>query len=219
MYLFQLSMYAPSNNGAGYDNGVDGDTSGFVLDTLASWCPASAPGATLFKNMDRTVDELLGGIRLTASECVGLNILQRIEKLAVVARSRYGWTDAKKIAYVHTTRFNEASQLLQRTDVREAGYKATDSGKTKYGYKYIELTCIGADVRLEECPMFDPDVCWMTDPEDWTLHSAHGIPAVMDDDGLKWIRDPNTDSYALQYTGYASLRTTNPTNLARCPLN
>jgi hypothetical protein len=219
MYLFMLSVYAPSNGGAGYDAGVDGDTSGFVLDNLASWCPESAPSSTLFKGMDRTVDEVLGGIRLTASEVVGLNILQRIEKLAVVARSRYGWTDATKKAYVHTIRFNEASQLLQRTDIREAGYRVTDSGKTKYGYKYIEVQCIGADIRLEECPMFDPDVCWMTDPEDWTLHSAHGIPAVMDDDGLKWIRDPNTDSYALQYTGYASLRTTNPTNLARCPLN
>jgi hypothetical protein len=219
MYLFQLDMYAPSNLGAGNDNGVDGDTSGFVLDTLASWCPASAPGATLFKNMDRTVDEVLGGVRLTASECSGLNILQRIEKLAVVARSRYGWTDAKKVAYIHTTRFNEASQLLQRTDVREAGYKVTDQGKTKYGYKYIELTCVGADVRLEEGPMFDPDVCWMTDPEDWTLHSAAGIPAVMDDDGLRWIRDPNNDTYALQYTGYGSLRTENPSSLARCPLN
>jgi hypothetical protein len=219
MYLFQLSMYAPSNGGAGNDNGVDGDTSGFVLDTLASWCPATAPGATLFKNMDRTVDEVLGGIRLTASEVAGLNILQRIEKLAVVAVSRYGWTDAKKIAYVHTTRFNEASQLLQRTDIREAGYRVSDQGKTKYGYKYIELTCVGADIRLEEGPMFDPDICWMTDPEDWTLHSAAGIPAVMQDDGLRWIRDPNTDTYALQYTGYASLRTTNPTSLARCPLN
>lgn len=219
IYLFMLDMYAPANGGAGTDGGVDGDTSGFVLDTLASWCPASPPSATLFKNMDRTVDEVLGGIRLTASEVAGLNILQRIEKLAVVARSRYGWNDAKKIAYVHTTRFNEASQLLQRTDVREAGYRVTDQGKTKYGYKYIELTCVGADVRLEEGPMFDPDICWMTDPEDWTLHSAAGIPAVMDDDGLRWIRDPQTDTYALQYTGYGSLRTENPTSLARCPLN
>jgi hypothetical protein len=33
------------------------------------------------------------------------------------------------------------------------------------------------------------------------------------------VRDPNTDTYALQYTGYASLRTRNPTSLARCPLN
>lgn len=219
MSFFMLGMYAPANLGAGNDNGVDGDTSGFVLDTLASWNPSSAPSATLFKNMDRTVDEVLAGIRLTASEVAGLNILQRIEKLAIVAVSRYGWTDAKKCAYVHTTRFNEASQLLQRTDVREAGYKVTDQGKTKYGYKYIELTCVGADIRLEEGPMFDPDICWMTDPEDWTLHSAAGIPSVMDDDGLKWVRDPNTDTYALQYTGYGSLRTENPASLARCPLN
>lgn len=220
MSFFQLGVYAPSNGGAGIDAGVDGATSGFVIDTLTSWCPATAPSATTFKNMDRTVDELLGGVRLLAAEVVNLNILQRLEKLAVVGRSRYGWSRGKKLtAYVHTTRFNEANQLLQRTDVRQAGYSISDSGKGKTGYKYIEITGISADIRLEEGPMFDPDVAWMTDPSDWNLHSAHGLPAIMDDDGLKWVRDPNTDSFALQYTGYGSLRTQDPKCLARCPLN
>lgn len=220
MFFFILGMYAPANLGAGNDNGVDGDTSGFLLDTLSSWCPAAAPGATAFKSMDRTVDEKLGGLRLTAGEVATLNILQRVELLAVTGVSRYGWTDQTKCAYVHTKRFNEASQLLQRTDIREAGFNVTDQGKTKYGYKYIELTCTGGmSIRLEAGPMFDPDILWMTDPSDWTLHSAHGYPAVIDDDGLKWVRDPNTDSFVLQYSGYGSLRTTNPSQLARCPLN
>lgn len=220
MFFFMLGVYAPANLGAGNDNGTDGNTSGFVIDTLTSWCPATAPGATAFKNMDRTVDERLGGVRLLAAEVVNLNILQRIEKLAVVAKSRYGWdNETTKCAYVHTTRFNEASQLLQRTEVREAGYSVTNQGKTKYGYKYIELTCVAGDFRIEEGPMFDPDICWMTDPSEWNLHSAHGIPAVIDDDGLRWVRDPNTDTYVLQYSGYASLRTRNTAGIARCPLN
>jgi hypothetical protein len=220
MYFFMLGIYAPANGGAGNDNGVDGSTSGFVLDTLDSWCNATAPSATLFKNMDRTFDELLGGIRLLAAEVVNLNILQRIEKLALVARSRFGWKKGTKtVAYVHTSRFAEASQLLQRTDVRQAGYNVSESGKGKAGYNYIVITTTAIEVRLEEGPMFEPDVCWMTNVDDWTLHSAHGLPAIMDDDGLKWIRDPNTDSYALQYTGYGSLRTENPKALARCPLN
>ncbi len=220
MFFFMLGVYAPANLGAGNDNGVDGSTSGFVLDTLDSWCNATAPSATLFKNMDRTFDETLGGIRLLAAEVVNLNILQRIEKLAVVARSRFGWKKGTKtVAYVHTVRFNEASQLLQRTDVRQAGYNVSESGKGKAGYNYIVITTTAVEVRLEEGPLFDPDVCWMTNVDDWTLHSAAGLPAVMDDDGLKWIRDPNTDSYALQYTGYGSLRTENPKALARCPLN
>lgn len=219
MFLFLLGVYAPANLGAGNDNGVDGATSGFVLDTFTSWAPAAAPGATLFKNMDRTVDERLGGVRLLAAEVAGLNILQRIEKLAITARSRFGWNDAKKTAYVHTTRFNEASQLLQRTDVREAGYSASSQGKTQYGYKWIELTCVTGDFRLVEGPMFDPDICWLTDTSDWELHSAAGLPSVIDDDGLKWIRDPSTDTYVLQYSGYGSLRTRNPSGIARCPLN
>lgn len=220
MFLFMVGIYAPTNGGAGNDNGVDGAASGFVLDTLDSWCNATAPSATLFKNMDRTFDELLGGIRLLAAEVVNLNILQRIEKLAIVARARFGWKrGTKTVAYVHTTRFGEASQLLQRTDVRQAGYSVTEQGKGRQGYNYIVITTTAVEVRLQEGPSFDPDVCWMTNVDDWTLHSAHGLPAIMDDDGLKWVRDPNTDSYALQYTGYGSLRTENPKALARCPLN
>ena len=218
MFFFISGVYAPANLGAGNDNGVDGDTSGFLLDTFNSWCPSTAPGATLFKNMDRTVDERLGGIRLTAAEVAGLNILQRIEKLAITARSRFFWDGETKRAYVHTTRFNEASQLMQRSDVREV-FSVKKQGETQYGYKFIQLTCVTGDFEICEGPMFDPDVCWMTDTADWELHSAAGFPAVIDDDGLKWIRDPNTDTYVLQYSGYGSLRTSNPTKLARCPLN
>ncbi len=220
MYFFMLGVYAPSNGGAGVDGGVDGSTSGFVLDTFDSWCNETAPSSALFKNMDRTFDELLGGIRLLAAEVVNLNILQRIEKLAIVARSRFGWKKGTQcVAYVHTTRFAEASQLLQRTDVRQRGYTVTESGKSSTGYNFIVITTTAVEVKLQEGPAFDPDVCWMTNVDDWNLHSAHGLPAIMDDDGLKWVRDPNTDSYALQYTGYGSLRTENPKALARCPLN
>jgi len=197
---------------------VDGDTSGFLLDTFTSWNPATAPSATLFKNMDRTVDERLSGIRLLAAEVVGLNILQRIEKLAVLARSRFFWDGVTSCAYVHTSRYNEISQLMQRSDVREV-YQQKQKGETAYGYKYVELTCVTGTFMIKEGPMFDPDICWMTDTADWELHSAAGFPAVIDDDGLKWIRDPNTDTYVLQYSGYGSLRTRNPSKLARCPLN
>lgn len=220
MFFFILGVYAPGNGGAGNDNGVDGATSGFLLDTFDSWCNATAPSATLFKNMDRTFDELLGGVRLTAAEVVNLNILQRLEKLAIVARSRFGWKRGTKVnAYVHTVRFGEASQLLQRTDVRQAGYNVTESGKGKAGYNYIVITTTAVEIKLQESPMVDPDIAWMTDLSKWNLHSAHGLPAIMDDDGLKWVRDPNTDSYALQYTGYGSLRSEDPKGLARCPLN
>lgn len=220
MFFFIVGMYAPANGGAGIDAGVDGVTSGFVLDTLTSWCPAAAPGATLFKTMDRTVEERLGGVRLLAAEVASLNTLQRIEKLAVLGRSRFGWGNESKVcAYIHTTRFNECSQLLQRTDTRDAGYRVNESGKGRMGYKYIEISCVSGDFRIEEGPMLDPDICWMLDTSDWELHSAAGWPSVIDDDKLRWIRDPNTDTFVLQYSGYGSLRTRKPNRLARCPLN
>lgn len=217
MYFFVYeTWYGTGGVGGGQDNGVD---RGFAIDTLDSWVPSAAPSATLFKTMDRTVDDLLGGIRLSAGEVANLNIAQRIEALAVLGRSRYGWNDAKKIAYVHTITFNKLSQLLQRADVRQAGYGMKDAGKGEYGYKYIEMTSIGADVRVEECPVADPFTVWMLDPDDWELHSDAGFPSVMDEDGLRWVRDRSNDTFALQYTSYHSLYTKNPARTARCPAN
>lgn len=194
-----------------------------MFDSIESWNPASGSVtlSTPFKTMNRATEDLLAGITLDSTDVANLNILQRIEKLAVVGRSRGGWKRDRMVnAYVHTVRFNEAAQLLRREDVRQAGYHMTNSGKAETGYKFIELTCIGADIRLEECPLYDPNICRMMNPEDWNIHSSHGFPQVVSDiDGLRWIRDKDNDTYVLQYSAYPSIRTRNPAMTAQCPLN
>ena len=223
LYVFLNGVYAPSNGGAGIDGGTDGDESGFVLDTIESWNPAagSVSLSAPFKTMVRSTNDLMAGITLTAAEVANLNILQRIEKLAVVGRSRGRWPRNRMVnAYVQTIRFNEAAQLIKREDMRMAGFALKDQGKAKTGYNYIVITCIGGEIRLEECPLYEPDVCRMLNPDDGNIHSAAGFPNVVGDiDGLKWIRDPDTDQYVLQYSAHASLRFRNPGMLAQCPLD
>jgi hypothetical protein len=222
LFFFMYETYAPSNGGAGHDNQSDGDTSGFVFDTIESWNPSDRTGlATPFKTMVRSTEELLAGVVLSPTEVANLNILERIELLAVTGRSRAGWKkDSTIVAYVHTTRFNEAAQLLRTEDMRNRGFHMKDSGKAETGYKYIEITCIGADVRLEECPLYDTRICRMLNAEDWEIHSSHGFPQVVSDiDGLRWIRDKDNDTYVLQYSAYPSIRTRNPAMSAQCPLD
>ncbi len=216
MYAFISGTWFGSNGGGGTDGGTN---EGFVIDTIDSWVPAAAPAATAFKTMDRTIDEVLGGVRLTASEVATLNMAQRLELLAVTGRSRFGWDDTSGYrAYVHTTRFNELNQLLQRTDMRTAGYSGTQS-KSSYGYNVISMCSIGANVEVVDAPFMDPTFAWMLNPKNWLLHSSAGWPAVMDDDGLKFIRKSTLDAYSLQYTGYGSFRTDDPSKTGRVPLN
>jgi hypothetical protein len=221
LYLFVHGTYAPANGGAGIDGGTDGDDSGFVWDTIESWNPASAPSATAFKTMDRTVEDLLGGGRLSAAQVANLNILQRIEKLAVLMRSRAGWDRNRMVlALVHTVRFHEATNLVRSEDMRQRGFRLKDEGKASTGYNYIEITCIGGEIRLEECPMYDPTICRMMDPDDWEIMSAGGFPEVVTEiDGLRWIRNPDNDTYRLQYSAYPGVRTRNPSTTAQCPLD
>lgn len=215
MSAFINGTWYGASGGGGTDPGTN---EGFVIDTIDSWVPASAPSNTAFKTMDRTVDEVLGGVRLTAAEVATLNTAQRLELLAVTGRSRFGWDDESGYrAYVHTTRFNEVNQLLQRTDMRSAGYNGTQS-KTSYGYNVINMTSIGANVEIVDAPFMDPQFAWMLNPKNWLLHSSAGWPSVMDDDGLKFIRKTTLDAYSLQYTGYGSFRTDNPSMTGRCPL-
>ena len=221
LHIFMYETYAPANGGAGIDAGVDGDTSGFVFDTIESWNPAAGVTATPFKTMIRTTEDLLGGLFLSDPEVANLNILQRLAKLAVLGRSRAGWKQGRAVhAYVHTTQFHAATTLLQREDVRQAGYRMGNAGKAETGYDWVEIICIGAKIVLEECPMYDPTICRMTNPEDWNIHSSHGFPQVVSDiDGLKWIRDKDNDTYVLQYSAYPSIRTRNPAMTAQCPLD
>ena len=216
MYFFIYESHYPSNGGAGTDGGVN---QGFIIDTLDSWVPETTPSATPFKNMVRTQDELLSGVRLTAAEVATLNIAQRLELLAVTGRSRYGWEDDGNMkCYLHTTRFHELNQLLQRTDMRAQGFSGT-AEKTQFGYRIIKMCSVGANVEVVDCPLMDPDYCWMTNPNLWTLHSSAGWPSVMDEDGLRFVRKSTQDAYSLQYTGYGSLRTEDPSKTGRCPLN
>jgi hypothetical protein len=104
--------------------------------------------------------------------------------------------------------------------MRKVGFNETGSGKGKTGYKYVEITCIGGDIRLMECPMYEVNICRMLDPKDWEIQSAGGFPQVVSDiDGLRWIRDPDTDSYVLQYSAFVSIRPTKLQTTAQCPLN
>lgn len=216
MSAFISGTWFGTVGGGGADNGTN---EGFVIDTIDSWVPAAAPSSAAFKTMDRTIDEVLGGVRLTAAEVATLNMAQRLELLAVTGRSRFGWDDTSGYrAYVHTTRFNELNQLLQRTDMRSAGYSGTQS-KSSYGYNVISMCSIGANVEVVDAPFMDPTFGWMLNPKNWLLHSSAGWPAVMDDDGLKFIRKTTLDAYSLQYTGYGSFRTDDPSKTGRVPLN
>jgi hypothetical protein len=214
MYFFIYEMWKGSNGGAGVDAGVN---QGFVIDTISSWVPAAAPSATPFKNMVRTDDELLGGVRATATEVATLNSAQRIEYICIQGRSRFGWDNESDMeAMVHTSRFNEINQLLQRTDMRQMGFAGTMS-KTSYGYNVITMTSIGCNVTIVDNPMQDPDFAWVISAKNWELASSAGWPNVVNKDGLRFIRKYNVDGLSLQYTGYGSLRTTDPSKTARVP--
>lgn len=221
LYLFIDGMFAPGNGGSGIDSGTDGDEGGFIFDTIESWNPAAAPTSAPFKTMNRTVDDRLGGVRLTAAEVANLNNLQRVEKLAVVGRSRGGWDRNRMVlALVHTVTFHGITQLLRTDEMRQRGFRIKDEGKASTGYNYVEIVCIGGEIRLEECPLYEPTICRMLDPDDWEIMSAGGFPEVVQEqDGLKWIRDPDTDSYVLQYSAYPGIRTRNPGRTAQCPMN
>lgn len=217
MFFFIVGTHFPANGGGGIDGGTNRN---FVIDTLDSWVPATTGELSAnFKNMDQTADEVLGGVRLTTGQVATLDLLERIELLATTGRSRFGWRDDGGVkCYVHTTRFNEMNQLLQRTDVRNRGYSGA-SEMTKYGYRHIMLASRACNIEVCDSPMADENTAWVLRPSAWNLHSSAGWPSVVNEDGLRFSRNPTSDSFSLQYTGYGSLRTEDPSKTGRAPLN
>jgi hypothetical protein len=216
IYYFLVDTWFGGTGGGGTDGGVN---EGFLIDTLDSWVPETAPDSTPFKTMNRAFDEVLSGVRLGSTEVQSLNIAQRLELLAVTGRSRFGWNDDGSFkCYLHTTQFNKLNQLLQRQDMRQAGFSGKLE-KASWGYNVIQMTSIGANVEVVDMPLMDPNNAWMTDPKSWLLHSSAGWPSVMDDDGLRLVRKQSLDAYSLQYTGYGSFRTEDPSKTGRVPLD
>ena len=165
-----------------------------VMAGLEAWVPASAPSATSFFGVDRSVDSRLGGLRLDASS-------MPIEEALIEAESIVA-TNGGKLThfFLNPKRYAELCKSLQ------GKFQYVDVTRGNVSLRAIEVNGqMGAVTVVPDtnCPYnrgFGLDIkTWKT----YTMNG--GVAKVLDQDGLKIRAHATKDSYVVRVGFYGNL--------------
>jgi len=173
---------------------VEGDYDA-KLSGLRAWLPDSAPSSTAFFGVDRTADATrLGGIRYDGSS-------EPIEEALVSAASRVaregGRPDYVFMSYAKFADLEKAlGSKVQYVDQRV---------NAEIGFRGILVHGPRGPIRVipdQNCPS---DRAFMLQMNVWKLYSLGKAPKILDQDGLKMLRDSSADSVEVRVGYYAQI--------------
>jgi hypothetical protein len=158
------------------------------------WIPPVAPvaGDNHF-GVDRSVDTVrLAGIRYAGN---GGNKEETLIDAAELA-GREGAEDLT--AFINN---------LDRADIikslgSKAVYEPTSSTDGDIGYRALNIEGPDGTIQVFSDVNVPRGRFFMLDMSTWVLKSAKGVPRILDDDGLKMLREANNDGYQWRMGGY-----------------
>lgn len=168
---------------------------------LEAWCPASAPGATLFFGLNRTADVTrLGGIRFDASTFA-------IEEGLIKALGRAGREGASiDTGFMNYVDWTALVNALGSKAVRPADTNSmATSSDGNFGYETLVLHGPTGPVKIVPDQNCVQGVCWLLQLDTWTLHSIGSAPRILDEDGTKMLREAAADAYEIRVGFYGNL--------------
>jgi len=193
---------------------VAGDKDALVSG-LSAWIPSSAPGATAFYGVDRSVDPVrLGGIRYNGT---GKAIHE-----AIVQALHYGRRNrAQGIthAFIHPTKFAIlALELENRVRYVREGARG-DGYVGKVSFEGIEVATPYGKVNVYPDEMCQNNVVWLLNLNTWKLRSLNGAPRLLNnfDKMLRTVQD--ADELELRAGYYANLCCAAPGFNIRCSID
>jgi hypothetical protein len=164
---------------------------------LASWLPSSAPGATSFFGVDRSVDtSRLGGIRYDGSS-------KNIAEALTGALYRAG-RDGVFPDHI----FMNFAALGQLNDLLGAKVQYCDAqafNNAQVGFKGITIMGPGGPVKCFGDQFCPTNVAYALTLKSWCLHSLNKLPHILDLDNANILRLASQDSYEVRWGGYYQL--------------
>lgn len=148
-----------------------------------AWIPSTAPGATSFFGVDRSVEPVkLGGVRLpstSANKPIDETLIDLIDEVTymggtpdVVVLHNRQWTNLEK---------RLASKIMY-------GDKTADSAVAKLGLRSITLQGPSGPVDVISDPNAKIDTALALQLDTWTMGSMGELFRLLDDDGLPYLR-------------------------------
>lgn len=170
---------------------------------FAAWFPDSAPGATAFFGVDRSVDTTrLGGIRFKGG---GLSVEE-----ALIRASWRGRREGAKFTHAVMNPKKMADLITSQAD--KARYDTAKSPDAPaISVPGIRLMLPGSGDLLiiadENCPV---ERCYMLSMPSLKLCSAGPIPGFLEHDGMRLLRVSNADSVEVRAGWYGNMTCDSP---------
>ena len=158
------------------------------------WIPTVAPvaGDNMF-GQDRSVDVVrLAGLRFSGG---GGNKEETLLDAAELA-GREGAEDL--VCFINN---------LDRSDIvkslgSKAEYMPVNSTDGDIGYRALNIEGPDSTIQIFSEVNVPRGKFFLLDMDTWFLKSAKGVPRILDDDGLKMLRESNNDGYQWRMGGY-----------------
>lgn len=161
---------------------------------LEAWVPENAPGATAFFGVDRSVDSRLGGLRKDISN-------MPLEEGLLEGAARLQREGAKPShCFMNYNRYTQ----LEKSLGSKVNYVDVMSN-VGIGFRGILINTNKGPVTVLADQSCQGDVAWMLDMRWWKMYSLGDVPRFLMHDGLKMLRETNSDGVEVQTGYYAQL--------------
>lgn len=169
-----------------------------VLYGLESWIPRVAPGATLFGNVDRSVDPVrLGGCRYSGG---GGPITETLQ----LALAEFANQGADEVDTLIMNPIKRRQLIVSLGD--QVQYNTVTSKSTKVSFQGVQFASESGDLTVLGDPACPMDVCYALKMNTWKLLTMGGFPEIVSPDGLT-IRQASdgSDTWEWIYSGFGQL--------------
>lgn len=173
---------------------VEGDR-GASISGLADWVPSTAPGATTFFGVDRSVDtDRLGGLRLDGSTLPIEEAL--IEADAMVSAQGWGLDHF----FMNPTTFGDLKKALG-SKVQYVDMQAN----AKISFRGILVDGAKGPIKVVADHNCQGNRVWGLKLSMWKLYTLGKAVRVLDTDGLQMLRQASADGVEVRYGQYGNV--------------
>jgi hypothetical protein len=170
---------------------------GAKIKGLGAWVPTSAPGATGFFGVDRSVDTVrLGGVRVSGEASIEESLLKGMTKVF----REGGAVDA---IFLNPDDFRLLCIALENKSTIDKGQgKASDAEMFFEGVKILGASGKATCYPDPFCPK---GYAYGLQMDTWCLHTMGEIGSVLDEDGSTMLREYNADAIEIRMVTFGQL--------------
>ena len=172
----------------------DYDANGLKIHGLAAWIPVTAPSASDFTGLDRSVDPTrLAGLRSATAGAAG-QVDEILAALAVMGREGAN-PDVILCSF---------SQFANIATILDGAVRYKDVKKVNTGFQYLELTGPKGTIKVVPDASCPRNIAWILSLKSWKLWSAGPVVGINDFNG-KLLTVSDADAFECRVVSYAEL--------------